>query len=457
MGHFESARPRTKSHALLASRPLCRPRTAGARPSCWRSRPALLAGSQLTSSSRAGAGSSIGSLRAADVALVSKSRSAALELFGLESALTGARADVESARARLDEVRREAADTERQLGRARSTLAVAQRQLADRLRALYVEGETDPLEVILGARSLDEAIARVDGLEAIAAHDRAIVRSTKAARTRLTSLRRRLALRERSLARVEAEAAARAADLERTAAERRSYLASLAEQRRLGAARIAELERAATARARASAAPAPRQAHSAAVAPPSPTPAETRSRAVVPTPAVTGGPRTLTVSSTGYALTGTTATGLPVGPGVVAVDPSVIPLGTRMTSRATGKASPPTPAARCAAAIIDLWFPTRRQARAWGRRRSRSRSTRLPPLRRPPCAAPSRGRQLSQATRTGRNDAPRVVLVDDHDLFRTGLRTLLEEQGIEWSARPRTAHGRFAQSASSRRTSSSWI
>jgi DNA-binding NarL/FixJ family response regulator len=27
--------------------------------------------------------------------------------------------------------------------------------------------------------------------------------------------------------------------------------------------------------------------------------------------------------------------------------------------------------------------------------------------------------------------SPRVLLVDDHDLFRTGLRTLLEEQGIE--------------------------
>ncbi len=27
-------------------------------------------------------------------------------------------------------------------------------------------------------------------------------------------------------------------------------------------------------------------------------------------------------------------------------------------------------------------------------------------------------------------DAPRVLLVDDHDLFRTGLRTLLEEQGV---------------------------
>ena len=329
---------------------------------------AALAGSQLTASSRAGAGSSIGSLRAADAALASNSRSVALELYGLESALTGAWAEVESARARLDGVRREAAVTERQLARARSTLAVAQRQLADRLRALYVEGETDPLEVILGARSLDEAIARVDGLEAIAAHDRAIVRSTNAARTRLTSLRRRLAVRERRLARVEAEAAARAAELERTAAERRSYLASLAEQRRLGAERIAELERAATARARATAAPASRRAPSAAVTPPSPKPAETQSRAVTPNPAVTGGPRTLTVSSTGYALTGTTATGVPVGWGVVAVDPAVIPLGTRMTIPGYGEGVAADTGGAVRGAVIDLWFASVAQARAWGRR-----------------------------------------------------------------------------------------
>ena len=30
----------------------------------------------------------------------------------------------------------------------------------------------------------------------------------------------------------------------------------------------------------------------------------------------------------------------------------------------------------------------------------------------------------------GRSDV-RVLLVDDHDLFRTGLRNLLEEQGVE--------------------------
>ena len=34
------------------------------------------------------------------------------------------------------------------------------------------------------------------------------------------------------------------------------------------------------------------------------------------------------------------------------------------------------------------------------------------------------------ATNDGRSEALRVLLVDDHDLFRTGLRTLLEEHGL---------------------------
>ena len=42
------------------------------------------------------------------------------------------------------------------------------------------------------------------------------------------------------------------------------------------------------------------------------------------------GGRQMTVSSTGYCLRGSTATGIPVGWGVIAVDPAVIPLGTRM-------------------------------------------------------------------------------------------------------------------------------
>jgi DNA-binding NarL/FixJ family response regulator len=38
---------------------------------------------------------------------------------------------------------------------------------------------------------------------------------------------------------------------------------------------------------------------------------------------------------------------------------------------------------------------------------------------------------LSDPTHSSEELSPRVLLVDDHDLFRSGLRTLLEEQGVD--------------------------
>ena len=74
------------------------------------------------------------------------------------------------------------------------------------------------------------------------------------------------------------------------------------------------------------------------------------------------------MSSTGYSLPGHTATGLPVGWGVVAVDPSVIPLGTKLTIPGYGEAVAADTGSAVRGNTIDLWFPTLGQARAWGRR-----------------------------------------------------------------------------------------
>ena len=74
------------------------------------------------------------------------------------------------------------------------------------------------------------------------------------------------------------------------------------------------------------------------------------------------------MTATGYSLPGTTATGLPVGWGVVAVDPSVIPLGTHMTIPGYGEAVAADTGGAVVGATIDLWFPTTAQANAWGRR-----------------------------------------------------------------------------------------
>jgi len=57
-----------------------------------------------------------------------------------------------------------------------------------------------------------------------------------------------------------------------------------------------------------------------------------------------------------------------LGWGVVAVDPSVIPLGTRMTIPGYGEGVAADTGSAVRGRMIDLWFPTTAQALAWGRR-----------------------------------------------------------------------------------------
>src|SRR5439155_9781660 len=115
---------------------------------------------------------------------------------------------------------------------------------------------------------------------------------------------------------------------------RAAYIGRLRTERSLTAERIVTLEaRAAAAQARARTATVTAQTAPTAAAfvaqPLLSAPPDAAGPPDDPAPPPASGNR-LTVLSTGYSLKGGTATGLPVGRGVVAVDPSVIPLGTRL-------------------------------------------------------------------------------------------------------------------------------
>ena len=69
-----------------------------------------------------------------------------------------------------------------------------------------------------------------------------------------------------------------------------------------------------------------------------------------------------------YSLPGKTAIGLPVGKGIVAVDPKVIRLRTRLYVPGYGRGIAADVGSAIKGRIIDLWFPTVEAARAWGRR-----------------------------------------------------------------------------------------
>jgi peptidoglycan DL-endopeptidase CwlO len=139
--------------------------------------------------------------------------------------------DYNAATERLDAIRAELGDARRHLDLARKTDRVAQKTLEERLVALYVNGgETDPLEIILGATSLDDLLDRVDATKRVSDQDARIVTAVEEARKALRKDERRL---EQALAeqqQVVAERAAVRADIEAQLAEREALYSSIEDQ-----------------------------------------------------------------------------------------------------------------------------------------------------------------------------------------------------------------------------------
>ena len=230
---------------------------------------------------------------------------------------------------------------------------------------LYEQGNVEPLEIVFGAKNLDEALSSLDNLSRVTGQSEDVLRQLKTARVQLAATSSKLAARQRALTSATQQAQAQAAALAQTRAARASYISSLAAQRRLNDSQISSL----VAAAQAAQVRTERLATAAAASPPaSASGSVSLASATVAPPAPVAGAHELTVTATGYALSGTTATGLPVGWGVVAVDPSIIPLGTHMTIPGYGEAVAADTGGSVVGATIDLWFPSTAQANAWGRR-----------------------------------------------------------------------------------------
>jgi 3D (Asp-Asp-Asp) domain-containing protein len=296
--------------------------------------------------------------------LESQRRAAVLDLYALDSRVNAAQQRLFALQQRADQLRARQLLLRQQLIATHSTLVTSRNELAVTLRNLYKHGNVSTLAVVLGARSLDDAVTQLDTLNAVATQNQQVASVTSRAETRLGALRATLAVHERQIAADVAAARQTLSAVSAARAARLAFIARLREQEQAKRAQIAALEaraRAATEKSAQLTAAAEPQVTSAPAA------AAPQAAAVAPATAVPGG-RTIVVSSTGYSLPGHTATGLPVGWGVVAVDPSVIPLGTKLTIPGYGDAVAADVGGGVRGSDIDLWFPTLAQARAWGRR-----------------------------------------------------------------------------------------
>jgi 3D (Asp-Asp-Asp) domain-containing protein len=315
-------------------------------------------------------------------ALATAKRSAVLELYAAEASLARAHGALAQNVRRLRSLEQERSHALIRSAVVRRSLAATHERIATLLRRLYVDGESDPVAVILGARSLSAVLEGVDSLERATRRNRELADEARQRRAALRRELERLA-RSRAALRSSRQRSERlVAGLAAATAEKRSTLASLQRREELTRARLAALEAKARAAERASRRLAPRPhvsdpaptAVAASVRPPAPPVREetdeidlasTDEQVQPPAPM---GARTLVVDAVAYHLPGTTASGLPVGVGVIAVDPAVIPLGTRVFVPGYGPAVAADVGSAIKGNIIDLWMPSTAAARAWGRR-----------------------------------------------------------------------------------------
>jgi 3D (Asp-Asp-Asp) domain-containing protein len=275
--------------------------------------------------------------------LDTRTHQALLSLYALDSQLQAWRARLGSLQTEETDLRARQASLETELAADEASFKTSRRSLVIELRALYEQGNVDPVAVVLGAKSLSTGLNQLADLSRAADQSRQIVAATAAAHRRLVRSQDLLAVEKRRLDR--SLAAARQAEqrLTAAAASRAAYVSSLRAQERLRAEQVRSVES---------------QAQAAQ---------QTSQTLQQPTTSAPTGKRQLTVSATCYDLSGRTATGMPVGPGVVAVDPSVIPLGTKMYVPGYGNGVAADVGGGIKGNIIDLWM-TPSQCAAWGRR-----------------------------------------------------------------------------------------
>ncbi len=309
-----------------------------------------------------------GSTPSSGAAETAAESSALLQLYAAESALARAQDSLARLEGRSTELARAEQGARRTTEVVRRSLAASQQRVAALLRDLYIQGEPDPIAVIFGATSLDEAVAGIEGLSrATALNERLGVEAEQRTR-RLARLRADLAAQRERLNAARDEARRGAARLATAVAGQRATIATLRRRQSLTAQRLASLQVRAREAEQRSAGITQAVARSTDAPPQATTDTTADAPATAAPPGTAGGARSFVADAVAYHLPGKTASGLPVGVGVIAVDPTVIPLGTRVFIPGYGSAVAADVGTAVKGNIIDLWMPSTAQARAWGRR-----------------------------------------------------------------------------------------
>ncbi len=294
-------------------------------------------------------------LEAQSQELQSSYDAALVDLVAAESAVANKNAEIAAASRQRDEVQATLEAQRQNLGQLQAQMQERQQILEKRLLSTYKSDDSGFIEVMLGSDDFTDFLNRVDMVQTIADEDRELIESMRASKQAVEDEIASLEQTEAELAGLVDELSAAQQELLAAQAEQQSVLASIQGQRDLTAGQISQLQaEAASIQSNMSTI----QAEAAA-----PSDGDSGGGGGYSPPA--GGGSSITVTATAYCLGGTTATGMPVGRGIIAVDPGVIPLGSRVHVSGYGDAIAADTGGSIYGNKIDVWLPCG-DANAWG-------------------------------------------------------------------------------------------
>lgn len=164
------------------------------------------------------------------------------EINSLDSNLNRAVEAYDGARLHLAQTQRAIRSNTFVLKVAKHNLKKARENVAERLVALYEQGgQQSTIEVILGAKSLDDVINGIDAAQRVTAQDAAIARQTGVFRREVIARQRSLIEGRKRATRLVTEAAAKRSAIESSIRERQRLLASVKDE--IGRMQAAERSR----------------------------------------------------------------------------------------------------------------------------------------------------------------------------------------------------------------------
>lgn len=272
------------------------------------------------------------------------------ELVALESQLHTTRDELNQLNQKLDAAKFELNQISLSKESVQEDLKKKKKILESRLANIYTGSRFISLDFILSSKDIATLISRLAYLNLIVKQDAKLVQKVESEKQYLEEAQIRIEQENRSLLELQANCSAKQSELDKKFQEKESVLENVKSQQLETEESLNDMQnRAIQIRTK-------------------------MNELQPPSRGVTRG--NLRLLATGYCPcsqccgknSGTTASGLPAGKGVVAVDPSVIPLGTKLYISEYGEAIAADVGGNIKGNRIDLGFDSHSQALAWGKR-----------------------------------------------------------------------------------------